>query len=537
MFMATDIQAQLERILTHPKFVVADQISRFLRFVVEATIAGRQDHIKQYTIAVEALGRSSDFDPQVDALVRIQAGQLRRALRRYYEVDGRDDPIRIEIPKGRYIPAFLPNLDLAQLSHAYAAPAVFASQPQELLPAVADGPALSVLPFEFLGENKEDNYFATGLTEEIIIALTRFPDFLVIGPLNRNAIHDLPEGFQHVAQQYKVRFVLDGTVRKRGQTLRLTAKLTDVINGQYLWGDAFEYNLETTSIMEVEQEIVEQVVATIADDYGVIPRALDQDRLAGRTESLADYEAILRFHHHFRVLSKILQVEAMTALASLVQRQPSHAQATALLGDLIATTYHLGYEDSVSVLEQAEKLGRKALVLDPNCQAAHCVMALVYFLNAQRELCLEEIARVLQLNANRALYISSAAYMLAMLGERDRALELMRKAMRMNPHHPGWYYLVPFWHAYSQGDYEAALFEANCFNTPDFFLDPLIRAASLGQLSHYSEARKAVDELLILKPDFERQGRRWILRVVFMEEHLDMLAVGLRKAGLELSES
>ena len=101
-----DIRDQLERMLANPEFVATDKLRAFLRFVVEQTLAGHADRLKGFTIAMEVFGRSQDFDAARDPVVRVQAGRLRRAIERYYLVAGRDDPVRIDIPKGGYIPVF-----------------------------------------------------------------------------------------------------------------------------------------------------------------------------------------------------------------------------------------------------------------------------------------------------------------------------------------------------------------------------------------------------------------------------------------------
>jgi adenylate cyclase len=124
----------------------------------------------------------------------------------------------------------------------------------------------------------------------------------------------------------------------------------------------------------------------------------------------------------------------------------------------------------------------------------------------------------------------------AMVGQWDHAMKLMGKAMSLNPHHPGWFHIVAFINYYRHGDYDLALIEAQRFNTPDFFWDPLIRAAVLGQLDRRAEAEKAVDELLALVPDFNLRGRSLIRRLAYLDEHVDMLAEGLRKAGLKTQD-
>lgn len=121
----------------------------------------------------------------------------------------------------------------------------------------------------------------------------------------------------------------------------------------------------------------------------------------------------------------------------------------------------------------------------------------------------------------------------AMVDEWDRAMKLMGKARRLNPHHSGWYHIVGYMIYYRQGEYDLALIEARRFNTPDLFWDPIIRAAVLGQLNRRAEAEKAVNELLSLVPDFKRRGQTLIRRLVYLDEHVEILWDGLSKAEVK----
>jgi adenylate cyclase len=522
------VSAQLERILASSDFLASNRHSQFLRYVVEHSLNGKSGHIKQYTVAVEALGYNDDFDPQSNPTVRILARRLRRSLDQYYSAQGIEDPIRIEIPKGTYAPIFSEYQIESKLPASPECPSpVVAPKPIE-----AFKPSIAVMMFACLAPKDEHDYVATGLTEEIIIALTLFPDFLVIGPLSRDVIHRQEMDSLSIGQNYGVRFVLDGTIRGQGEMFRLTVRLTDTISGQQLWGQTLDCGLVNGSILESESNVVDQIVATIADSYGVIPRTLTKESLALRNESPEVYQAILHYYHYFRVLTQEAYTDAMNALEKAVQHNPDHALATAALGDLVASTYLFGYEDDESLLVRAETLGRKGVALDPNSQVARFTMALIHFLKFQRSLFLDEVNQCLQLNPNNAHFIAVLSLHVGMVGEWDRAMNLMDKAMRLNPHHPGWFHIVGFMNSYRQGDYDLALVEARRFNTPDFFWDPLIRAAVLGQLDRPSEAKNAVDELLALMPDFYLRGRSLIRRLAYLDEHVEILRDGLCKAGI-----
>ena len=531
------VKPQLERILASSEFVASKVLSRFLSYVVEQTLKNQSGSIKQYTIAVEALGYGPDFDPQSNPNIRINARKLRRALNRYYLEKGIEDPIQIDIPKGGYVPVFMPN-------HGISQDAKSASEPICLVPATAkqqvtlpDGPSIAILPLEYMGNGPEHACLASGISEEIVIALTRFQDFLVIGPLDRDKIRQKQLGPRGIGREYNVRFVLDGTARLRGQTLRLTNKLTDANNGKQLWGLAHDYDIEDASIDQAENEIVSQVVASIADNYGVIPRMLAQEELSHHDESLSEYKAILKFYDVIRAPTPVSLAEGIADLERVIKRHPKHDLAIALLSDLHGGPYWLGFVDDNSGLERAEILARRALALNPNSQEAHFAMAEVHYLRLRQAACLLELERTLELNPNNARVLANSALFLTGLGQGERGLAIIQKAMRLNPHHPGWYHFIPFSYHFYQGDYESALFAANGFNTPEFFWDPLIRTAVLGQLDRQAEAKKTAGELLAIVPDFEPRSRSLIQRMVFLEEHAEMLLEGLHKAGVKVFDA
>ena len=523
------VKTQLDRILASSEFMAGKRLGQFLRYVVEQSLNGQSGSIKQYTVAVEAFGYGADFDPQSNPIVRIEAQRLRRALDQYYYSHGNEDPIRIDIPKGGYIPTFSENHKDFQPpdSGKCTAPAPTSTTPD------ASKPSIAVIMFACLNPADEFDYLATGLTEEIIISLTRFPDFLIVGPLSRDAIHGQAPDIRNIGQQYGVRFILNGTLRLQDEIFRLTVRLADAVSGQLLWGEALEFQLQNGSVPAVENEVVSQVAATIADNYGIIPRTLSMESSARNTESPDAYEAILRFYHYCRVLTLESYVDAVEALEQTLRHNPDHPLALAALGDMVASSYWFGHDENAADLSRAETLARRAVALDPNCQSARFTMALIHFLKFQHKLFLNEAEHALRLNPSNANTTAAVSLLLGMVGDWERAVKLMQHAMRLNPHHPGWYHLVAFMNHYRQGEYDRAWGEAQRFNTPGFFWDPLIRAATLGQLDRRADAKKAADELLALVPDFNYNGQNLMRRLAYLDEHVEILVSGLHKAGLK----
>lgn len=167
-----DIRSQLKRILESDEFKASDKQKKFLGFVVDETLGGRASQIKGFTIAVSVYGRTEKFDPQVDPIVRVEAGRLRRALAHYYLTAGNNDPVHIEIPKGGYIPTFHTARMLSSGDKTHTSKIRHAELPAE--------PSIAVMPLMNLTGNKKQAYFAEGLTEELTTELARYQDIRVI---------------------------------------------------------------------------------------------------------------------------------------------------------------------------------------------------------------------------------------------------------------------------------------------------------------------------------------------------------------------
>ena len=525
------IREQLERILLNAEFKKSESLCTFLRFVVEETLAGRDDQIKAYTIAVRALNRPMDFDAQNDTIVRVQARRLRRALRYYYATDGAQDPVLIEIPVGTYVPIFLRNKTDIEISKGKTSSAILALNDTAM--AIPRGPSVVVLPFEILTDEQNQVYFADGLAAELVVALARFQEYRIIGPLSRDRLRDQDNGSHTIGQHYGAQFELRGSIREHRGAIRITIALTDVTTGITLWAQTFGRRDNVIDLFELEDTVVSQVSAILADDFGVIPRALTQQALEKRTGSIETYDAVLRYYHYVTVYTHEARRAARQALKHAVQIDPNYALTQSMLAVMYAQDH--GFSDAEEGgLNQAISLAQRAVALDPQCQYARLVRAYTYFVQAQRDLFISETEQAISLNPNNAHVIGVCGSRLVKVAEWERGLKLLEKAMRLNPHHPGWYREPFFFFHYCRGQYQEALAEARRLNTPELFWDPLDRAAALGQLNCREEAGVAVRQLLDLRPDFAVCGRELMRRWVFFDEHIDMLLEGLQKAGLEL---
>lgn len=510
------IRSQLERILSSPEFTSSKRFQQFLSYIVKSSLDGQSENIKQYSVAVEALGYSSDYNPQTNPTVRILAQRLRRSLERYYNTHGALDPIKIEIPKGRYVPVFSLNT----------------SNNRDDLLIKNTSPSIAVFLFDCLSDSKELGYMASGLTEEIIIALTKFSGLKVVGPLFKNILREANlNSHKVIGEKYGVRFILSGTLRKHQKSLRVTAKLIDTENGSHLWGESLTCKLAQASILDCEVSIVNKISSIIADTFGIINKTLSAESNRNKISSLSSYEAALRFYHWIMVLSEESFTEALNAIKQAMDADPCNALNLALMSDITTSSYMTGYKDS-SVLDYAEELANRAVALDPNCQHAFFALALSHAANFRKSLFITACNSALNLNPNNANLAGAIGMHLWMTGEYSRGNSLMSTAIELNPHHPGWYHIVPFCDHYLNGEYQLALESALKINTPGMYIDPLYRAAVLGQLGQAKRSQAALNQLLSLFPDFKSHGRELMKRLVFLDIHVEMLWDGLKRSGI-----
>ena len=522
------VKDQLNCILTSSDFESTRQLSEFLQFVVEETLAGRADQIKAYTIATSVLGRKSDYDPQTDATVRILAGRLRTRLEHYYSELGKSDPIRISIPKGRYIPFF--QLNESDENHSNG------QINQSTLSSVSDRPSIAVLPLANLNGNPEEDYFTQGLTEQLIIALSSYPSLLVLPRYATLSYKDRTRDVNQIGSALGTRFIMEGSVRKVGQTVRVNVYLSDVLTRRQIWAQAYERNLTLENLLSVQDEIAQNVTITIGDAYGgVIPRiASKESHTKEKYESLTAYDASLHFMHFFSEINPTNYSRARQVLEEARKENPNDPELCAMLSTICRAGYGMGFSDEGNPLDRVLYLARRAVSLDPLSQTARSALAGAYQLARDRRGVIRESEALLSLKPPGTLF-AVAAWNIALAGEWERGLAILREQMEMLQYYPGWFHTAGFLDYYRRSEYEAALKEAHMMNLPTVMLDPLQRAAALGQLGRTKRGRRAIAELLKLRPDFAADPRRYLNWLIPLDELVDHVLEGVEKAGLSLS--
>ena len=264
----TQVRRQLDRLLNSPSFAGSERLSRFLRFVVEASLEGKTDRIQEYTIALEVFDRKESFDPRIDSIVRVEAIRLRRSLEDYYLGPGRSDPVRIALPKPGYVPRFERAAMLGPMSRrsvgwAAVATAVAVGIAWAVFPRSMDNDkklSIGVLPFENLSASDEQAYFAEGVSEALTTDLGRIGSLRVVSRTTMrqySADYAAPE----LAEILELDYLVEGAVVVTDQRVRVSAQLIDAHRDEHLWADRYErpvgelLNLQNAIAIDIVNEI------------------------------------------------------------------------------------------------------------------------------------------------------------------------------------------------------------------------------------------------------------------------------------------
>lgn len=405
-------------------------------------------------------------------------------------------------------------------------------------PARKDGkPSIAVLPFTNMSGDPEQEYFSDGITEDIITEISRFRDLMVIARNSSFAYKGAPVSVAKVGRELGVAYVLEGSVRRSGNRVRITAQLVDAQTGSHIWAE--RYDREITDMFAVQDEITQKIVGMLA--VGLEDDALERAKRK-QPENLVAYDHWLRGK---RLLWTVGQdnlearrhFEKAAAADSDFSRAYSGLSVTyqmEALGFPIASEAAIAYDNAYSA-------ARMALGLDEADYQAHISLAWpLLYRRRDYEGMKKHIDRAIMLNPNDADTLANAVYMLTIYGEADRAVAYAEAAMRLNPRYPDWYMAF----------YASALFAAKRYQdayaarlkAPDHFIDSsFIGAATIAQLDRPTEAKQWADRAvarLQATPGWREQASRGCIQLLLdnnpyrRREDLDHFADAMRKAGV-----
>ncbi|HXT80990.1 MAG TPA: hypothetical protein VN702_15600 [Acetobacteraceae bacterium] len=528
------IREELERILTSDDFDASERNHAFLRYVVEETLAGRAHLIKGYSIAQSVFKRSPDFDPQLDPVVRIEASRLRRSLERYYLKVGRDDPVRIDLPKGGYVPTFELADSTVPGPADTAPPGVSAGVDGEY--AGLSMPSVAIVPFRSLDADPKFEYFALGITEELFTALTRFRSLRVIAA--NAGLKPFPSAeADRSGHAQSIGFVLQGSVRSLGNHARITIQLLDVEDGMSVWATSLERKFNPQAPAEAETEIAGAIAAAVGAPNGAIARFATR-QLKRMAPGLTAFECILRSNHYRRNPTRERQEEIRNYLEDAAKITPDDAEIWAQLAYVYLDAYRCGFSevaDRTSLLDRAAAVAERAMALDEHNAFAHLARSAVHFYHHELDLAAREGQRALALNPCDPEINTQVGWHLAFTGKWTEGMDLFRHGLALDPEPQKWCSLILAVDAFRQSDRAEALSHIKTAMTLQLPIAYVVGTAILADFGALDEARAGArsgrDVFPALFEDPGKQFRLHNLDPVVAER----LMRGLERCGLAVS--
>jgi adenylate cyclase len=293
---------------------------------------------------------------------------------------------------------------------------------------LAGRPSVAALPFKNLSTDAGQDFFSAGITEDVITALGRFSNLLVVAKSASFHLKDRNLSPAEIGRLLDVRYLLEGSVRRAGDRLRVSVKLTEAATGRNVWSEA--YDAEVKDIFDVQQDIARRVVGAAA----VKLTRFERDRaLAKPTESLAAYEHVLRGREHFSRATRDSNDEAQDMFQRAIDLDPSYAAAYAELGLTLIEAVASGWTEFIADdLARAETLAQKALLLDSASTTAYRLLAEVHLARRRFDLALGQIDRALEINPSDAESFSMRGNILVWAGRAAEALPWLEGALRLD---------------------------------------------------------------------------------------------------------
>ena len=391
-------------------------------------------------------------------------------------------------------------------------------------PPLPSRPAIAVLPFENLSGDPEQIYFSDGVTEDIIREISRFRELHVISRNSSFHYRGKSVDVRQIGRELGVHYIVEGSVRRSGKQLRISAQLTEAETGNALWAERYDRSVE--DIFAVQDEVVRMIVAALP---GQIAGAGARSARRKRPDGMSVYDYLLRGIEYKQTFDRSEEPKVREMFERAIAVDPELAIAHTWLAELEMREWwrHL----SPRALDRAYSLAKRGAMLDPTDGQCHRVLGYVCLYRREFEEAAQQFERALALNPNDSHTIVTKAWLLAYEGMADQALDWADRGLRLNPNHPDWYISARGMALYCSRNYgEAAAQLSRNFVSPDIW-DLMYLAASLAQADRVAEAHVQVERYIAQEPT------RSMLEFAKHEpyrhaEELEHLLEGIRKAGV-----
>ena len=438
--------------------------------------------------------------------------------------------IRTVVRKGlRFVGAVHAKSNGAEPAHAAGPLDEVREQSRAGLP-LPDRPAIAVLPFINRGGDAEQEYFSDGISEDIITALSKLRWFFVIARNSSFIYKGKAVHMKQIAEELGVRYVLEGSVRKGGDHVRITAQLNDVATGSHLWAE--RYDRELADVFAVQDEITEAIVAAIEPQLYAAENFRAQRK---PPNSLDAWDLVMRALSHYWRVTRQDNMVAQALLEKATAVDPNYGQALGVLATSHMFSAHMGWTDLAMVAPIAERAALAAILIDSEDPWAHLALGGVYLFARRFDDCLAEFELALRLNPNFSLAQGYHGLALCYCGRWEEGNVAAHRALRLSPRDPfsAIYCGIAAYAQFVGGNYDEAirLAREGIRQRGDFVGAHRVLTAAAGMAGQGDLAKVALQELCRAQPNI---CLAWIERQMPMKREADRdhYLEGFRRAGL-----
>ena len=433
---------------------------------------------------------------------------------------------------------------VALLLLAMAGGAFYLRQPAALWDAlIGDGsltehPAIAVLPFADMSATHDQQYLADGITEELTTGLAKFPELIVMSRNSTLTYKDKPTDTRQVGKDLNVRYLIEGSVQRADQDVRVTAQLIDASTGSQLWADG--YDREISSIFAIRDDITRSIVGTLGGLGGKLAQAEVARLSAKNPNSFTAYDYLMRGWYEWHKFTRESNAAARDLFELARKIDPNYARAYAGLAWAYADDYDYEWtEDFEKTLKLTLEMAQTAVRLDPNDYQAQWALGWAFLYKRQYEQAMAHYLRARELNPNDAELLAEMANFLIWIGQPKQAIDQVKEAIRLNPFHENWYEQYLGWAYEEAGMPQKAIeiFEqAIDLQNPDddgLWYFPFIAAAYADPtVERMDDAREIVKTLLSRKPEFSISEALSHAYPYKTKELVDRFVNAARRAGV-----
>jgi adenylate cyclase len=413
----------------------------------------------------------------------------------------------------------------------YFRPAFEPASVEKMAFPLPENPSIAVLPFDNLSGDEEQDYLVDGLTESIIGALSKIPEMFVIARNSTNTYKKKPVKVQQVAQDLGVRYVLEGTLQKSSDRLRVTAQLIDALKGYHVWSE--KYDRQMKDLFAVQDDITLNIAVAMQVEL----TEGEQARVRHQTGNIQAWSLAVKAHGLFETYRREDNAKARELFNRAVEFDPNYAYAWTYLGwtHWIDAVFYSAYYNQKEAFERAAGIAQRALSIDDNLSDAHALLSAVNLSQRKFDEAVAAGQKSVALDPNSAENHAVVAITMQNVGEFETAITLLKQAMRLHPYYPRWY-LGRLGMSYRMiGRYEesAAALEEYLERGKDkkHSRDYLYLATTYSMMGRDEEARSLVAKALELNPKMSVES--WRKRFLYKDPvNTERCLDALRKAGL-----